>query len=277
MNGDSEHPYAVTAATPEGWQSVSYNAPFCLANNWITASLDITSSTGPNSNSGINAFPSSGNTFVSGLYATNDESLLFFHEGIEQVVYGLVPGATYDVCFDQAIIAQNSVSDRTGAWEAFVDSTSIGVSELSTNYGLAYGDPAVEWESRCISFQASSDNHLMSFLSWDNDTLTQFIRTGNAGALRMGIDKIYIPPCYIPVDLPDTVFLCGPSDLVEVAPVIPQGSIGLWSNGTESLNIEISEPGMYSLEAALLACIGRDSVMVVEIPIPTPSRFHSIH
>ena len=175
------------SATPPGWFSVSFSDNNCQAYNTIAATPDITGVSGPIPGIGISGQPFSGNSFVSGLISGNAGAL--HHEGIRQIVNGLIPGKPYTIKFYQTVVKQNNQLDTSGAWSVFLDNTLMGISAPSAS-PLTYNNQNLIWEERTLSFTATQSSHQFKFLPTDDDT----DQTVPNESLRMGIDHITLFP-----------------------------------------------------------------------------------
>ncbi len=172
---------------PNGWSSVPYGDPNCIATNSSFATPDLTNFTLPTPSTGIIGNPYSGSTFVSGVFAVPFPGG-FFQEGIMQTVFGFVPGNVYPINFHQAVVKQANCLDVSGSWAVYIDTILAAVS-VPTYSPAPFNSTSFIWESRTISFTATSISHTIKFLPMDDDS--SWTNTLNAG-IRMGIDCIFI-------------------------------------------------------------------------------------
>ncbi len=191
QNGDLEGIDSTMSVVPIGWQAIPYTDPLCAATSTWGATPDLTSAFGPAYYVGVNGYPHSGATFVSGLYAINPFSQECNHEGIMQSVSGFTPGNTYTIYFWQAVVKQENGIDCSGSWSVYANSILAGTTQ-TTYSNATFNSTIFPWEYRSVSFVASDTTLLIKFLPLDDDT-NHFISTSdNTGALRMGIDDIQI-------------------------------------------------------------------------------------
>ncbi len=194
LNNDLNGVVAV-ASLPTNWQAVPFGDPNCQSTGVGQDTPDVTSLTGPNSANGLNGNPYSGTTFVSGLYG--GMPFFFFQEGIMQTVDGFNIGCSYNINFFQAVVKQTLIDciDTAGCWAVYVDNSLIGISLPTVSYAPS-GSTSFIWEFRSFLFTASATSHTIKFLPIDDDsdsfTLTSSGELNPLGALRMGIDSIYI-------------------------------------------------------------------------------------
>jgi hypothetical protein len=188
QNNDLEG-VAAPSVAPPFWDMVPHTDPVCLATASFGASPDLCDLEGPTGAAGIMGNPYSGNTFVSGLRSASTTS--FWHEGIQQEVDGLTPGQTYGIGFYQTVVKQSFFLDSTGGWAVYMDTTLIGVSEMTISQ-----EPVIStnmpWEYRSVLFTATAASHVFKFLPADDDDDD----TSDYGKLRMGIDSIYMYPAH---------------------------------------------------------------------------------
>jgi hypothetical protein len=186
MNNDLEG-VAAAGMAPPFWEAVPHTDPVCLATVSYGATPDLTGPDGPTAAAGIMGNPYSGNTFVSGLRSASTNNDTFWHEGIQQLVSGFTPGEHYAIGFYQTVVKQSFFLDSTGSWAVYLDTTLIGVSEITTS-----GEPFISlnmpWEYRSIQFMATATSHLIKFLPDDDDDDD----SSEYGKLRMGLDSVFI-------------------------------------------------------------------------------------
>jgi hypothetical protein len=180
---------SLLGALPLYWQNVPYSDVNCLALNLYEDSPDLTNLIAPFPIIGINGNPFSGNTFISGLFGTDDSLNHFFQEGIMQNVSGFTIDSTYEIRFHQTVVRNNNALDKSGSWAVYIDTVLVGITQ-ATNTNEAIGSTTLLWESRTISFTAKSNTHFIKFLPMDDDNNHISSLTDTLGALRMGIDSI---------------------------------------------------------------------------------------
>jgi len=190
LNGDLDGIVNGNSCLPTNWMNVPLSDPNCLAAQVGNDTPDLTSISGPGT-IGVGAIgnPYSGNTFVSGAFASNLPN--FFHEGIMQTVNGFTVGMQYSIHFRQTVLKGNGVIDKSGSWAVYIDTNLAGLS-IPTNSNEPLGSFTLPWELRTISFEATSTSHLIKFLPMDDDTNYFVSLTDTTGALVMGIDSIGI-------------------------------------------------------------------------------------
>lgn len=168
---------------PFSWQSIPMSDPFCNASAALYATADVTGTTGPNTGTGLNGSPYSGNTFVSGLEMISGTTYL--HEGIQQTISGFTIGQVYNIRLFQTVIKQSNALDQTGTWLVIINNTSLGQTAASFS-SLAYNSNAQTWDQRDIAFTAPSNTITFKFLPSDDDNN----HNQPNEAVRMGIDQI---------------------------------------------------------------------------------------
>ena len=206
INSDLDGPISVSSS-PTSWAIV----PFTDANSLATfAGADIPDVCGvsaPFLISGINGIPYSGLTFSSGVLAQLITGSVL-HEGIQQNVPGFIIGELYSVNFHQAVVKQSNGLDEEGSWSVYMDNALLGTSAISTS-SLNFNSDSLVWEFRTINFVATAAAHTFKFLPADNDANQVTSATDITGALRMGIDSVYIlPNCSNSIDLGNDTILC---------------------------------------------------------------------
>jgi hypothetical protein len=187
QNGDLDGIIGMSSL-PTFWDNVPYTDVNCQATEFNTATPDVTGLTGSDSIAGIIGNPYSGSTFLSGLYA-GDQNTSFYHEGIMQSVSGLTIGQEYSIHFYQSVVKQSNCLDSSGSWSVFIDDALAGTT-TPTYSSATFNSTSFIWEEKNIEFTASSTSHLFKFLPFDDDTNKEFSFIDNNGALRMGIDYI---------------------------------------------------------------------------------------
>jgi len=100
------------SSLPTDWQRVPYSDPNCIAFQIGNDTPDLTSLTEPGVSGGANGNLYSGNTFISGLFASGSPN--FFQEGIMQTVNGFTVGQKYTIRFRQAVVKVISALDKNG-------------------------------------------------------------------------------------------------------------------------------------------------------------------
>jgi hypothetical protein len=186
LNGDLNGIIGVSSL-PANWQFVPFTDVNCQA-TWISgATPDVTGLLGPDSASGLNGNPYSGQTFVSGLHA--GDNTLMYQEGIMQNVSGFIINHTYSISFYQSVVKQTFCLDVSGSWAVYIDTNLIGITP-PTHSSAAFNSTSFIWELENITFTATSTSHLIKFLPLDDDANHDFSATDSTGGLRMGIDYI---------------------------------------------------------------------------------------
>ena len=191
LNGDLEgivNP-GLLGVLPLNWLNVPYNDVNCVALNPSEDSPDLTSLTAPFPIIGISGNPFSGNTFISGIFGTDDPSNHFFQEGIMQNISGFTIENAYTIRFYQTVVKNDVALDKSGSWAVYIDTVLAGITS-PTHSNEPYGSITLPWEARTISFSASATSHVIKFLPMDDDTNYISSTTDTLGALRMGIDSI---------------------------------------------------------------------------------------
>ncbi len=187
VNGDLEGVVTIGSDLPDLWQNIPFSDINCIASQSGWDSPDLTNLTGPNLSSGINGNPYSGLTFVSGMYGGDSSN--FWQEGIMQSISNFIIGESYSIHFYQTVVRNINCLDKSGSWAVYIDTALAGITS-PTHSIEPYGSNQLIWETRTISFTATSNFHQIKFLPIDNDFNSIFSTTDTTGALRMGIDSI---------------------------------------------------------------------------------------
>ena len=247
---------------PFNWTNVPFTDPVCLALEAIRATPDLTDLTGPGTtNSGLLGNPYSGNTFVSGLHAEFN-SATPYHEGIQQTVSGLTTGEGYLIIFQQTVVKQSNAIDTSGSWMVYGENELLGISDISTS-NLPFNSLMLQWEERSIGFIAANNSITFKILPWDDDTNQVFSNTDPTGALRMGIDSIYIIPCdnyQVDFTLGNDTTLCQGDSLLLDATY--SSATYLWQDGSSNATYIANTPGLYWVEVQHACDTVRDSVLI---------------
>lgn len=233
--------YVGFTSIPNAWDSILWNNPNCQANNYAGATVDILDTAGPSLSGGVAGNPYSGNTFCSGLHAT-DGATMIWHEGIFQVVNGFAIGELYTISFYQSVVKQNNCLDESGSWRVYIDNNLVGTSAPSTST-LAPTDLNLLWENRTMDFTATAATHTISFIPWDDDPSQLTSYSNTSGGLRMGIDEISFVPYPPDVDLGNDTLLCTGQNLLLDASY--PGAGYLWQDGSTDSVYLVSQPGTY--------------------------------
>lgn len=261
VNEDLDGTISVSS-TPTSWLKVDYTDPVSLANNIGTDIPDVCGLTGPVNLSGISGNPYSGNTFLSGVFSEPAAGIIV-QEGIQQTVSGFSTSVVYTVNFYQAVVKQSNLLDQTGGWDVYVDNTLIATSAISTST-LAFDSNNLVWEFRSMSFLPTLGTHTIKFLPHDDDGNQVTSSTDITGALRMGIDSIYLEPildCNLLIDLGPDTLLCTGDTLVLGYDTLP-GYNFLWSNGLTDSIINVDTAGTYILQLDTSLCSYGDTIVV---------------
>lgn len=245
-NGDLEGPILGLSQIPSGWNPVPQSDPNCFANFGPGATADLTSTTQPDASIGLIGNPYSGSTFVSGIAANSGGYV--YNEGIKQNVSGFMVDSIYEVHFYQAVVRQFNLLDFSGSWSVYLDNTFIGVSDPSFGSG-SYNSTSFNWDKRSIVFTATSTNHTFKFLAKDDDPNGEIDEYDAGGALRMGIDSLFITPwCNLNADLGHDTILCGGNSLL--LSVTSADADYLWQDGSAEDHFLVTEPGSYSVSVS---------------------------
>ena len=258
QNGDLEGAVSGIAMTPPNWTAIPMNDPACEANFGPGATPDLTNTTQPYADIGLMGNPYSGNTFVSAIRANSNGSV--YMEGIMQSVGGFMPDSIYEVHFYQAIVKQYNMEDNTGSWEVYVDDTFIGVSDPSTS-NASYNSISFNWDKRSIVFTATSTVHTIKFFAHDDDTNGIIDEYDASGAIRVGIDSLFITPwCNLNANLGhDTILCAGDTLLLDVTSANAQYS---WQDGSTDPTFQVTEPGSYSVTVSNVCGVLSDQVII---------------
>ncbi len=186
-NGDLEGDRAGLSLLPDFWQNVPYTDLNCNATEAGTDSPNLTSPTEPAIEYGLAGMPYSGNTFVSGTYASLGG--IIYHEGIMQEVSEFTINNTYQISFFQAAEKGSLCRDTTGSWAVYLNDSLLGITTPSKSL-IGYDDIALEWEERTFLFEATKETYMIKFLPWDDDESQECDSTKMDGGLRMAIDCI---------------------------------------------------------------------------------------
>ncbi len=211
-----------TSCVPTSWFMVPYTEPFCMASTATVATVDNLDMTGPNQPGGQNGNPVSGTSFCSGLHASNGTDTL--QEGLGQIVNGLTPGTTYNICFYQAVVKQQNCLDESGTWLVYMDNALVYTAPVSTS-NLVFNSNNIVWDQRTFSFVATAASHEFEFLPIDDDPNIDTDLADITGGLRMGIDLIELT---IPANA--TITAAGPFCLSDPAVTLTAATPGgTWS------------------------------------------------
>ncbi len=258
VNSDLDGSASIISLLPTSWQFIPYTDPLSLANtaNWATP--DLTDVNGPSASAGICGNPYSGNTLLSGLILTSQSNS--FHEGIKQNVGNFIVNKSYTIDFHQAVVKQSNCLDESGSWAVYIDNTLAGVSSPTTSI-LAYNDKALIWEDRSITFIATSTAHTIKFLPFDDDANTTSSFTDITGALRMGIDAIYIDKCILPSYFGYDTTICQGDDIILVGKGL-NTSTYLWQDGSSDSTLNVDQEGTYWVTVTDVSCSVTDTFNV---------------
>ena len=246
-NGDLEGGILGLSQIPPGWNAVPQSDPTCIANFGPGATADLTSTTQPDVSIGLMGNPYSGSTFVSGIAANSNGFV--YNEGIKQSVSGFMVDSIYEVHFYQAVVRQINLLDFSGGWSVYLDNSLIGISEPSYGAG-SYNSTSFNWDKRSIVFTATSTSHTFKFLAKDDDPNGEIDEYDASGALRVGIDSLFITPwCNLNADLGHDTILCGIDDSLLLS-VTSADAVYLWQDGSTDDNFLVTEPGSYSVSVS---------------------------
>lgn len=246
LNGDLNGTVGISA-TPTNWAQVADTDPVSQASAAISATSDVTSTTGPLAGN-IVVNPYSGGTCVTGLHLDNGSYM--YHEGIQQTVAGLTIGAQYRISFWQTVSKQSNVTESTGSWTVYGNSTLLGTSAPTTS-ALPYGSTSRVWEKRYITFTANTASITFKFLPLDDDP-----NILNTEGVRMAIDSVELDP-YNPL----------PIELISFQAVHADGMVQLtWATQSETNNdyftIEKSTDGIHFEELKRVAGAGNSNCLL---------------
>lgn len=193
------------STTPTSWSQVPYLDPVSFSTMTLSATSDVTSTTGPMGGN-INGNPYHGTTLVSGLHMQNGSDI--WHEGIMQTVTGLTIGQAYNIRFYQNVIKQSNATDPSGSWAVYRENTLIAISTPCTD-NSAVGSNAHPWFLRTVTFTATATSHNIKFLPRDDDGSIV-----SPAGVRMGIDSITLVPAVPFADPIDFVLSLQSNDAV---------------------------------------------------------------
>lgn len=190
LNGDLEGIVTSSSILPQNWQNVPFTDINCQATQAGMDSPDLTDISGPGSSTnGLWGNPFSGLTFVSGMYG--GDTSYFFQEGIMQNVSGFEINHVYIINFHQSVVKQDNALDQSGSWAIYIDNVLAGTT-APTFSAAPFNSTSFIWESKNITYTATAASHLVKFLPVDDDTNSNYSISDINGALRMGIDSIYL-------------------------------------------------------------------------------------
>jgi hypothetical protein len=183
-NADLEGTPATQSTVPTGWELIPHDAPYSLATVSSGVTGDILAADGPSLASGLFGAANSGTTFYAGVHGFISPHTL--QEGLQQTVSGFTVGQEYSFSFFQAVVGHTNRRDDAGSWQVYAGGVLVGTT-IPTTSTLAWDDPdkatELNWEERIITFTATSESMMLSFLPYDAD--------GDIGAqngVYMGID-----------------------------------------------------------------------------------------
>jgi len=257
-NGDLEGSVSGIATTPPNWSAIPLSDPANEANFGPGATPDLTNVSGPYAEIGLLGNPYSGNSFISAIRANSNGSV--YMEGIQQSVHGFTPDSIYEIHFYQSVVKQYNMEDNTGAWEVYVDDELVGISDPSTSYA-PYNSTSFNWDKRSIVFTASSTIHMIKFFAHDNDANGVIDEYDASGAIRVGIDSLFITPwCNLNANLgPDTLLCAGDSLLLDVTSANAEYA---WQDGSSDPTFTVTEPGTYSVTVSNVCGVLSDQVTI---------------
>lgn len=273
INGDLESDFSNVSVAPSGWQMVPFDDPNCEASQYLTATPDIYSISGPDPFFGMNGIPYSGNTFVAGGYGFHPSEGSFSQEGIMQTVSGFEIDSLYTIGFSQAVRVRNYCHDPSGSWILIVDDQVIGTSE-ATYSTIGESNINLEWEKREFVFKATSNVHTLKFLPVDNDNSSIGNEAGELGLPFMGIDSIFLNPynCDRNLELGSDLTFCeGDNVLLDAYQL---NASYQWNTGDTTKSISVNKSGIYAVEVTVYDCPVIDSItyfdtiQVTVVPYP---------
>lgn len=183
-NANLEGTPATQATLPTGWELIPHDAPYSLATVSSGVTGDILAADGPSLASGFYGAAHSGSTFFAGVHGFVNPHTL--QEGLQQSVSGFTVGQEYSFSFFQTLVGNVNRRDDAGSWQVYANGVLVGTT-IPTTSTLAWDDPDkatdLNWEERIITFTATSESMVLSFLPYDTD--------GDIGAqngVYMGID-----------------------------------------------------------------------------------------
>ena len=257
-NGDLEGQIYGLSTTPPSWYAVPQSDPVCAANFAPGTTADLTNETMPSPTIGLIGNPYSGNSFVSAIAANSDGSI--YMEGIQQNVSGFMVDSIYEVHFYQAVVKQSNMKDNTGSWALYVGNTLAGVSETTTSYA-AYNSTNFNWDKRSIVFTATAPTMMFKFFPVDDDDNGVLDEWDASGALRMGIDSLFITPwCNLNADLGHDLILCTGDSLI--LDVTSSNADYLWQDGSTDPTFLVTEAGSYNVTVSNVCGVLSDQVNI---------------
>lgn len=229
---------------PYGWDYVPFTDPNCGAAFWYQATPDLTDTAGPQSFAGLNGNPYSGNSFISGLYFGSPQNC--HHEGIMQTVSGFSIGCTYTINFYQSVVKQSNALDTSGGWAVYANNTLIGTTAPTVSLE-PYNSNSFPWEFRSLTFTATNTSHTFKFLPHDDDADQGTVYGSLSGALRVGIDSIYIGTMAMNSNLlgNDTSICYGQNLTLNVA---SPGATYQWQDNSTAPTFNVTQTGTYWVE-----------------------------
>ena len=258
VNGDLEGPILGISNTPPFWAPVPQTDPSCSANFGPGTTPDLTSVNQPDPGLGLIGNPYSGNTFISAIAA--DSYGFVYMEGIKQSVTGFMPDSVYEVHFYQAVVKQANMKDNSGSWAVYIDNTLIGVSNPSSS-SAAYNSTNFNWDKRSIVFTATAGTHVFKFFAKDDDDNGIIDEYEFQGAVRMGIDSLFITPwCNLNADLGHDTLLCAGDSLL--LSVTSANAEYLWQDGSTEDSFMVTEAGTYSVTVSNVCGTLSDQVFI---------------
>ena len=244
-----------SSSLPFSWENVPFDDVICTAADADGATPDLTDLIGPVSLGGVLGNPYSGNTFISGTVGDN------FQEGIMQTVSGFNPNTTYSINYYQSVVKQLNGLDQSGSWAVYIDNTLAGVS-IPTFSDAPFNSTSFTWEERSITFTATETTHTIKFLPMDDDSNSDYSYIGTEGALRMGIDSIFISTCNFEIELGEDETICVGEHLILDAST--SNASYLWQDSTSNATLNISEKGIYWVAVSFENCTLIDSIYIAE-------------
>lgn len=257
--------FDVASGLPPGWEAVPASSPICFATALgITDTPDLTGPLGPVPDMGMMGNPYSGNSFMSGLTAREDDvSFARYHEGIMQTVSGFTVDSFYQLTFYQAVVKQINALDTSGRWAVYLDNSQLYIAPSS--YSLAaYNELDIPWDMRVVEFQATSETHTFAFLPQDDDS-NLYTDYELDGGLRMGIDSIHLrKSCTIIDDLGSSLYFCNDDEINVILDVLASEGNYAWSTGETGPTVTVTEPGTYEVTiTGEEGCINYDQVSII--------------
>ena len=255
LNTDLDGIISGSSSLPFNWENVPFDDVTCTAELANGATPDLTDLFGPESITGVLGNPYSGNTFVSGVVADS------FQEGIMQTVSGFNPNTTYSINFQQSVVKQINGLDQSGSWAVYIDTLLAGIS-MPTFSDVPFNSIAFIWEERSITFTATSTTHTIKLLPMDDDSNSVPSTTDITGALRMGIDSIFISSCNFEIGLGEDETICVGEHLMLDASI--SNASYLWQDSSSNATLNISEKGSYWVAVTFENCTLIDSIHISE-------------